>query len=121
MSRVFVVQEALKQGVAGPRPVVDISPAAKYGELVYLLNWSDAKLKNPDAVASTLWQKLSTFSDDDYLLMVGSPTAMALTAAIAMDINNGRARLLMWDRDDRAYRVVPIDLDATYPAQEMAV
>ena len=49
-------------------------------------------------------------NDDDYLLMVGDPAAIAAAGAVACMLNNGRMKLLKWDRQEMRYYVVEYDL-----------
>jgi hypothetical protein len=48
--------------------------------------------------------------DEDYLLMVGDPAAIAAAGAVACMMNNGRMKLLKWDRQEMRYYVVEFDL-----------
>lgn len=94
MTRVFVVQEPTAD--RGAR-VVDISPAASFGELVFLypsghlpMDWA--------AVVKKLREQLADFSDDDYLVCTGHPVLMCTAAALAAAANEGRVRYLRWQR-----------------------
>ena len=46
----------------------------------------------------------------DYLLLIGDPAIIAVAAAAAAKINNGRFKVLKWDRDDKTYYDIEIDL-----------
>ncbi len=50
------------------------------------------------------------FSDSDFLLAMGDPVAIAIASIVASDINNGRLKILKWDREHRAYYPVEIDI-----------
>ena len=54
-------------------------------------------------------RKLEKFTDDDYLLFIGDPTAISIVSAIAAAKNNGRYKCLKWDRLERRY--IPIQVD----------
>ncbi len=54
--------------------------------------------------------ELSTFCDDDYLLLIGDPAIIALAGAIASEMNRGKFKVLKWDRDEKKYYDLEIDL-----------
>lgn len=116
--RVFVVQEPLRhsKAVGGVRPLFDLSPAREYGELVTCLDWSDTRHGfDCDDLLWKLRTALRSFGPDDYLLMTGNPTAMALAALVANENCDGRLRLLVWTKEgptEGYYRVAEIDLHA---------
>ena len=65
-------------------------------------------LKNPDLVLldKEIFMSLineKNFSDDDYLLLVGDPSIIGACCAIASRYNNGRYKVLKWDRLERRY------------------
>lgn len=72
-SRVFVVQEVFRR--------MDLTPARQYGELVYLFP-SSVNHPSDEEAARMESQYLTDFDPQkDYVLLVGSPTAMAQTVA----------------------------------------
>jgi hypothetical protein len=42
--------------------------------------------------------------------MVGDPAAIAVAGAVATMLNNGRMKVLKWDRQEMRYYVVEFDL-----------
>ena len=90
---VYVVQEV---------PNRNVLPAQKYGELKLMLPPGDVVLSAAPTV-SRLRKKLKDFNDDDYILPMGDPIAIALAGEIASDINNGKVQFLKWDRQERIY------------------
>lgn len=101
--RVFVVQEVMKRTEQGQlRRAFDVTPAAVYGDLNFLLG-SDASPLNPAPVVFEMKSKLRDFSDDDVLLAVGDPINIGIAAAVAARANNGRVAMLKWDRETRSY------------------
>jgi hypothetical protein len=102
-------------GVGSVRPRIDLRPAERYGKLVYLCDWENLDGIDTAAILFELRGKLKDYCDDDYLLMVGAPTLMALTALVAAEVNDGKVRLLYWRREQRRYVVVDIDMDAIPP------
>lgn len=114
---VYVPQVPLTSngGSASVRPRFDLTPAEKYGKLVYLFDWCDVDEADPAALMHELRTGLKNYSDNDYVMMVGSPTLMVLVALVASEVNEGRVRLLYWRKEQRRYNVVNIDLDAPPP------
>lgn len=104
MPKVFVIQEVLGR---------DISPALKYGELVYLLprgDWTG----DLGPVADHIKNKISHISDNDWLLMMGDPTLIALVAALVYDKTKGVLNLLKWDKLSTEYHPLSyVDLEKT--------
>lgn len=116
--RVYVVQEPLRHSnaVGGTRPKFDITPAREFGEIVICLDWADTgRGFSCDEVLWKLRRALNDYRDDDYLLMTGNPTAMALASIVASEVNDGRIRLLVWTKDgpdNGYYNVADIDIHA---------
>ncbi len=111
-ARVFVPQQPMHYDpkVSDMVPSMDLGPAEKYGELRIILPWvgKDAMfLAYP--VVKKVRESLRDFSDEDYLLAVGDPGAIAVLGAVAAEVNDGRFRLLKWDRRERRYAVVQYD------------
>jgi hypothetical protein len=90
---VYVVQES---------PGKNVLPAGEYGELKVLLPPGQVVL-SPGPTLARLRKNLNAFSDNDYLLMIGDPVAIALAAMVASDINGGRVKMLKWDRRENRY------------------
>ena len=57
-----------------------------------------------------LKHKLRNFTDMDYLLLIGDPLAIGLAVAIASNANRGKARLLKWDRQEKQYYPLNVNL-----------
>ena len=57
-----------------------------------------------------LQQEMKDFSDDDYLLLMGDPAIIAVAGAVVSDVNGGRFKVLKWDRDEKRYYDIEIDL-----------
>lgn len=100
MSKVYVTQ-------ATPH---DLASATQYGELVTILKQSKDQTFAPQPVFRFLKQGLKDFSNQDYLLLVGDPIAMALAVNAAGQANNGRVKLLKWSKKHECYTPIEIDL-----------
>ena len=116
--RVFVVQDPLRHSVApgGTRPKFDLTPAKEFGELTFCLDWADTRHGfDCDQLLWKLRAALRGFTADDFLLMTGNPTAMALAAIVAAENSGGRLRLLVWTKEGPSegyYNVCDIDINA---------
>lgn len=102
MAKVFIVQEM---------PNHDIAPAMKYGDMVVLLEPHAQIAFSTAPTIRMLRRKLRDFKDGDYLLLTGDPVAIGLACSIAAFCNAGRYTALKWDRRERMY--IPIKIDIT--------
>lgn len=87
----------------------NILAAKKFGKLEALLPPGQITL-SPGPSILKLRQKLQKFCDDDYLLLIGDPIAIALAAMIAGANNTGRVKFLKWDKQERQYYTVEADI-----------
>jgi|TARA_R110000824_G_scaffold64906_3_gene169417 hypothetical protein len=88
----------------------NIRSAEKFGDLKVLLPDNRQIVLSSGPIAFKLKQELKNFNDDDYLLLIGDPAIIAVAAAVAAKVNNGFFKVLKWDRDDKAYYDIEIDL-----------
>ncbi len=89
-------------------PRYDLSPAEKFGELVFLLSPITVP-SNPAKVIAELRRKLWDFSDDDFLLLIGNPCFIGWATTIAADQNEGKVSMLQYNGSQKHYRVVKAD------------
>lgn len=99
---VYVVQE---------KHDMNFLPAQQYGELVALLGHDDQVVINSIPTTRTVLTKMRRFGDDDFVLAVGDPAAIGIVCSVAARLNGGRFKLLKWDRMERRYYVVQVDLE----------
>ena len=88
----------------------NIRSAEKFGDLKIVLPDNRQIVLSSGPLTHKLKKELSTFCDNDYLLLMGDPAIIAVAAAAAAKINNGRFKVLKWDRDDKTYYDIEIDL-----------
>lgn len=113
MSRVYVPQRVMRWTSPSDHtlvPVHDLAPAERYGELVFLVP------NGPVMVAATpmmrvIREKMRGFTDDDYVVALGDPAAIAAAVMVAGKYNHGRVRLLRWDRKMGDYMVLQLDIN----------
>jgi hypothetical protein len=106
---VFVVQEV---------PGRNLTPAYKYGELKLLLEARTNLMLGTANVVRELRKPLMDFNDDDYLLLMGDPAAIGLVCAMASHHNQGRFKVLKWDREESMYYPVSMDVHGHSPTKE---
>jgi len=111
VSKVYIVQEPMRRNrdTGEMEPMMDLSPAAAYGELVVLIKTHKLPLMTAPFIG-TLRAGLKDFCDDDYILPTGAPATIAMAGAVAADINRGRINLLVWDKQTHQYIKISGDL-----------
>ena len=99
---VFLVQE---------NPYINVLGAADYGDIVVLFDSGQQIMFSPQPAIKKLRRKLKDFDDNDYLLMMGDPAAMGIACCIASDMNRGRFKILKWDKIQKKYYSVSININ----------
>ena len=89
---------------------VNFRSAEEYGDLKVMLPDNKQMILASGPLAFKLKQELKDFNDDDYLLLIGDPAIIAVCGALAAKINNGKFKILKWDRNDKMYYDIEIDL-----------
>jgi hypothetical protein len=98
---VYVVQEVSGRNILGARV---------YGDLKVLLPSNVNIVLSPAPTIRRLRQALKKFSNSDFLLLMGDPAVIGLACVIASEINVGRFSILKWDRIEKDYYPVMIDI-----------
>lgn len=88
----------------------NILSARKYGEIVVLLPPGYQIGFSAGQVAQELMYKLSKFTKEDYLLLIGDPALIGIATAVAAHWSNGKVNLLKWDRHGHTYYPVSFNL-----------
>ena len=110
-SRVFVIQEIA--GTKAGNPKINIMGASIYsssGKFKFLLPEFSQIIFSPGPLVYKLRQGLKDFTKEDYLLLTGDPAIIGVACSIASDITNGKFNLLKWDKQERRYYPIEIDL-----------
>jgi len=107
---VYVIQEPMrKEEGGGMVPVMDFRKVLDYGDPVVVLGNGRVSLR-PGPTIDTITEVLKNYTDDDYIVSVGDPSAIFIAAMIAGDRNNGKCNLLKWDKAAKQYIKVVIDI-----------
>ena len=88
----------------------NIRSAEKFGDLKIVLPDNKQMILSSGPLTFKLKQELRDFNDNDYLLLIGDPAIIAVAGAIAAEHNNGRFKVLKWDRNETRYYDIEIDL-----------
>jgi hypothetical protein len=84
--------------------------ASKYGELKFLLPELSQIIFSPGPLIFKLRKLLKNFTTDDYLLLTGDPAIIGVACSIVSDMTNGKYNLLKWDKQERQYYPIEINL-----------
>jgi len=105
---VYVLQEL--PGTKAGTPKINIMSASKYGEFKFLLPEFSQIIFSPGPLIYKLRQGLKNFTTEDYLLLTGDPAIIVVAGSILNEITNGKYSLLKWDKQDRIYYPIKINL-----------
>ena len=108
---VYVVQEIA--GTREGRPKFNIMGAAEYGKLKFLLDERSQMIFSPGPLIFKLKNLVKNFKPTDYLLVTGDPAIIGVVCSLVSEITNGRYNLLKWDRQEKRYYPIEIDLYGT--------
>jgi len=105
---VYVIQEIA--GTRDGRPKINIIGASQYGSFKFLLPELSQIIFSPGPLIFKLKNLLKDFTSDDYLLLTGDPAIIGVTCSIVSDMTNGKYNLLKWDKQERQYYPIEINL-----------
>ena len=108
LSIVYVIQEIA--GTRDGKPKINILGAAEYGIFKFLLPELSQIIFSPGPLIFKLRKGLKDFSEKDYLLLTGDPAIIGVACSIVSDITNGKFKLLKWDKQERKYYPIEINL-----------
>jgi len=108
LSTVYVIQEIA--GTRDGKPKINILGAAEYGIFKFLLPELSQIIFSPGPLIFKLRKGLKDFNEKDYLLLTGDPAIIGVACSIVSDITNGKFKLLKWDKQERKYYPIEINL-----------
>ena len=88
----------------------NIRSAEKFGDLKVVLPDNKQIVLSSGPLTFKLKHELKDFNDKDYLLLMGDPAIIAVAGAVVSDVNGGKFKVLKWDRDEKKYYDIEIDL-----------
>ena len=105
---VCVTQESA--GTKDGRPKINIMGAAEYGTFKFLLPELSQIIFSPGPLIFKLRKGLQNYRQKDFLLLTGDPAIIIVAGSIVSDMTNGKYKLLKWDRQERKYYPIQINL-----------
>ena len=105
---VYVIQHVA--GSQAVTPKINIIGAQKYGDFKFLLPEFSQMIFSPGPLIYKLRQGLKNFNENDHLLLTGDPAIIGVACSIVSDITNGKYKLLKWDKQERKYYPIAINL-----------
>ena len=109
--KVYVLQEVA--GTRDGRPKFNIMGASEYGNLKFLLDERSQMIFSPGPLIFKLKNLVKHFKPTDYLLLTGDPAIIGVVCCLVSDITNGKFNLLKWDRQEKKYYPIEIDVYGT--------
>ena len=105
---VYVIQEI--PGTQSGNPKINIMGASNYGNFKFLLPEFSQMIFSPGPLIYKLRQGLKNYTVDDYLLLTGDPAIIGVACSIVSDITHGKYNVLKWDKQERKYYPIAINL-----------
>ena len=105
---VYVIQEI--PGTKEGRPKINIMGAQKFGKIKVLLREDSQMIFSPGPIIFELRRLLKEYRSTDYLLLTGDPAIIGVACSVVSDITHGKYHLLKWDRQERMYYPISINL-----------
>ena len=105
---VYVIQHIAGSQAGSPK--INIIGAQKYGDFKFLLPEFSQMIFSPGPLIYKLRQGLKNFNENDHLLLTGDPALIGVACSIVSDITNGKYNLLKWDKQERKYYPIAINL-----------
>ena len=107
-SKVYIIQEI--SGTREGRPKINIIGAAKYGDFLFCLPEMAQIIFSPGPLIFKLRKLLNNYTPEDFLLLTGDPAIIGVACSIVSDTTNGKYKVLKWDKQERQYYPIAIDL-----------
>ena len=105
---VYVIQEIA--GTKDGKPKINILGAAEYGTFKFLLPELSQMIFSPGPLIFKLRKGLRDYTTKDHLLLTGDPAIIGVACSIVSNITNGKFNLLKWDKQERKYYPLHINL-----------
>ena len=106
---VYVIQEI--PGTKSGTPKINIMSASKYGKFKFLLPEFSQIIFSPGPLIFKLRNLLKNYQQEDYLLLTGDRAIIGVACSIVSELTNGKYNLLKWDKQERQYYPITINLN----------
>ena len=106
--KVYLIQEI--PGTSKLEPKYNVLGAQKYGEIITMLPEFSQLILSPGPLIIKLRTLLKNYTSQDFLLLSGDPAIIGVECSIVCEMTNGKYKLLKWDRQDRVYYQIEINL-----------
>ena len=107
-NKVYLTQEI--PGTSIGQPKYNILGAQKFGQIVTLLPEKSQIILSPGPLIQKLRTLLKDYTTDDYLLLSGDPAIIGVVCSVVSDITNGKYNLLKWDRQEKTYYPIEVNI-----------
>jgi hypothetical protein len=105
---VYVIQEIA--GTKEGRPKINIMGASQFGVFKFLLPELSQIIFSPGPLIFRLREGLKKYRTKDFLLLTGDPAIIGVACSLVSDMTNGKYNLLKWDKQERRYYPIEINL-----------
>ena len=106
---VYVLQELPCTKAGSPK--INIMSASKHGDFKFLLPEFSQIIFSPGPLIYKLRSLLKNYTPQDFLLLTGDPAIIGVACSIVSEMTNGKFKLLKWDKQDRVYYPIEINLN----------
>ncbi|MDB4343157.1 hypothetical protein OAA26_00370 [bacterium] len=109
--KVYVIQEI--PGSKAGTPKINIMGASSYSttnDFIFLLPEFSQMIFSPGPLIFKLRKGLRNYTSEDYLLLTGDPAIIGVACSIVSDITHGKYNVLKWDKQERKYYPIAINL-----------
>jgi hypothetical protein len=108
MSKVYLTQEIPGSSIGQPK--YNVLGAQKFGQIVTLLPEKSQIILSPGPLIQKLRTLLKDYTTDDYLVLSGDPAIIGVVCSVVSDITNGKYNLLKWDRQEKTYYPIEVNI-----------
>lgn len=91
-------------------PNKNITPAMDFGDVEIVLPAGTQITFAPKPAVDLIRRKMMLYTKEDYIVAVGDPVAIGAVCAAAAEATGGVFTILKWDRQEKRYIPVRIDL-----------
>ena len=106
--KVYLIQEI--PGTSKLEPKYNVLGAQKYGEIITMLPEFSQLILSPGPLIIKLRTLLKNYTSQDFLLLSGDPAIIGVVCSIVCEMTNGRYKLLKWDRQEKTYYPIEINI-----------